>query len=104
MSYAGSLKIHDADAHIFESSDWLMRYADPRLRFSLRPLDLHGKDELIERATARETGTEGVDERLLAGKNWDALGASNPDNRKRALDSLGYHSQLVFSTYSHLSF
>ena len=101
MSYAGSLRIHDADSHIFESSDWLIRYAEPQLKSLLKPLDLHGKEEVVDRA-ASELGA--ADPETLAAQNWDALGASKSTERKNALDLLGYQSQLVFSTYSHLSF
>lgn len=107
MAYAGQLRIHDADAHIFETPDWLIRYADPDIRARLKPLDLHGQEEHIERAVLVEA-TAGHDDtrdaELLTARNWDAPGAFDPEHRKRAMDALGYESQLVFSTYSHLTF
>src|SRR5687767_7228889 len=110
MSYAGSLRIHDSDSHIFESSDWLIRYAEPQLKPLLKPLDLHGKEEVVDRAAALNAAAHespelrSSDPEWIAAQNWDALGASSSAQRKEALDLLGYRSQLVFSTYSHLSF
>ena len=33
-------------------------------------------------------------------KGWEALGAFDPDERRRALDLLGFSSQLVFTTFA----
>jgi predicted TIM-barrel fold metal-dependent hydrolase len=108
MSYAGRIKIHDADAHIFETPDWLIRYADPDVRSRLRPLDLHGQEAVIEEAANLEAKRGKNHAALTHGeilaRNWEALGAFDANHRKHALDLLGFTSQLVFSTYSHLTF
>jgi hypothetical protein len=42
MPYAEGRIIHDADSHVMETPDWLLRYADPGLREHLEPLRLTG--------------------------------------------------------------
>src|SRR5262249_8371479 len=42
----------------------------------------------------------GHEAELLTRKSWDAYGAFDPEDRSRALDLLGYHAQLVFSTFA----
>lgn len=104
-SYARGRQIHDADSHLLEPADWLHRYVSPRVRDSLAPLDLHGLEAHAARAVldwqegrrARYASAE----QLMGLKNWDALGAFDPQERALAVDLLGFRSQLVFSTYSH---
>ena len=52
MPYAEAGTIHDADAHIVETPDWLFEYADPDVRPRLKPLYVStvkpGEDDLIE--------------------------------------------------------
>ena len=38
MPYVEHRLIHDADAHVVETPDWFMAYADPDIRGSLKPL------------------------------------------------------------------
>lgn len=38
MTYAGNRLIHDADAHIVETPEWLEPYADPDTRPKLKPI------------------------------------------------------------------
>lgn len=110
MQYVTQRKIHDADAHIFETPDWLIRYVEPSIRSRLKPLNLHGKESSIAEATdfqrsdePSEADADGDPSNILA-RNWDSLGAFNPQKRRRALDLLGFNTQLIFSTYSHLTF
>ena len=103
MTYSGGRRIHDADSHLMETPDWLRRHADPSVRDHLPLLDLHGMEPIAARDVAEQaTGTAAGEGDLLLRKNWAGLGAFDPDDRSRALDLLGFRSQLVFSTYSHL--
>ncbi|WP_026416463.1 amidohydrolase family protein [Actinomadura oligospora] len=106
-TYTGDRIVHDADSHLMETRDWLIRYADADIRDRLRPLDLHGLEDLAEQATAAETSPEDTSapsgEAVMAEKNWRAQGAFRAADRSRALDILGFRSQLVFSTYSHVA-
>ena len=41
-----------------------------------------------------------AEKNLMLRKGWEALGAFDPDERRRALDLLGFNSQLVFTTFA----
>ena len=41
-----------------------------------------------------------AEKNLMLRKGWEALGAFDPDERRRALDLLGFRSQLVFTTFA----
>src|SRR6266508_3807690 len=110
MTASPARKVHDADAHLMETPDWLIRHADPGMGERLRPLDLHGMEPEAGQAFAEAVRRRGSAELraqaeadVLVRKNWDALGAFLGEERSRALDLLGLASQLVFSTYSHLT-
>ena len=102
---------YDADSHLMELPDWLESYADPGVRERLRPLHLGGAGRMAERAVrdaaarrddpARARDAEAD---LLTAKGWGALGAFDPAERSRALDLLGFDSQLVFSTFAPTQF
>ena len=114
---AGRL-VHDADAHLMETPNWLRDHADPGIRERIAPLRYPGGNEL------RQTGDPGVQQRDLVGaferlaerhrseeyrrtestdimlrKNFAATGSFLPEDRGRALDLLGFSSQLVFNTF-----
>jgi predicted TIM-barrel fold metal-dependent hydrolase len=110
MTASHARKVHDADAHLMETPDWLIRHADPEIEERLRPLDLHGMEGEAGQAFAQAIQRRGSAELraqaeadVLVRKNWAALGAFLGEERSRALDLLGLTSQLVFSTYSHLT-
>jgi predicted TIM-barrel fold metal-dependent hydrolase len=111
MPYAEGRTYYDADSHLMELSDWLVRYADPGVREKLRPLYLGGAGALAEKAVrdaeARRTDTSAaaqLEAKLMSAKGWGALGAFDPAERSRALDLLGFQSQLVFSTFAATQF
>ena len=52
MPYAEGRLYYDADSHLMELSDWLVRYADPDLRDRIRPLHLAGAGRLAVQAVA----------------------------------------------------
>ena len=105
MPYAEGRIFNDADSHIMESKDWLTSYADPKIRPRLAPLDLTmagGKatDELvtaipgiIARRKSDPAAMARAEANILERKSWHALGGFDPDERRRALDLLGYHRQ-----------
>jgi predicted TIM-barrel fold metal-dependent hydrolase len=111
MPYAEGRIYYDADSHLMETQDWMLKYADPGIRAELRPLYLGGAGKLVEDAIARIEGRRNsaeavslAEERLMQNKGWLALGATDPSERKRALDLLGFHKQLVFSTFAPTHF
>jgi predicted TIM-barrel fold metal-dependent hydrolase len=98
--------IHDADAHVMETPDWLDAFADAKVRAKLRPIYLAtvkpGEETLIERFRAKhaDPAYRAEDEaQILQRKNWAATGSFLKEDRPRALDLLGFESQLVFNTF-----
>lgn len=106
MSYAAGREIHDADAHVMETPDFLHAFADPWLRERLKPIYVAtvkpGEEDFIEVLRRRHGEAEyrarEADEILLR-KNWSATGSFLKEDRPRALDLLGFKSQLVFNTF-----
>src|SRR5688572_10204482 len=107
MTYAGGRVIHDADSHIMETPDWLASYADEATRSKMN-LDYSGthsgedNNSLLARAKAShaDPAYRAEDEaQLLLRKNWAATGSFLKEDRPKALDLLGFKSQLVFNTF-----
>jgi len=111
VPYAEGRVFYDADSHIMETSDWLVGFADPDVRDRIRPMYLGGAGEAtadyIATVTARPDGDAAratLEADLMTTKGWAALGAFDPAERSRALDLLGFDSQLVFSTFAGTQF
>jgi len=107
MAYAEGRTVHDADSHVVETPDWLFPYADAALRTRMRPLYVSkvrpGEENAI--AAIRRRRSDPADRpraeaELMQRKNWDALGSFINEDRPRALDLLGFASQLVFNTFA----
>ena len=109
MTYANR-PMFDADSHLMEGFDWLHRHADPSVRRLLPDLGSAlgkggaGADKAVragERRIADPVRTAELEQDVIASaKGWLALGAMDSVERSRALDLLGFESQLVFSTFS----
>jgi predicted TIM-barrel fold metal-dependent hydrolase len=110
--------VHDADAHVMETPDWLRDHADAAIRDRLPPLRYPGGNELrqtgdpaeqqadlraaFDRLAARHRSEEyrKVEaEQIMLRKNFAATGSFLAEDRGRALDLLGFSSQLVFNTF-----
>jgi predicted TIM-barrel fold metal-dependent hydrolase len=110
--------IHDADAHLMETPTWLRDHADPPIRDRIQPLRYPGGNELrqtgdpaeqrrdlgvaFERLADRHRsdGYRAVEsEEIMLRKNFAATGSFLAEDRGRALDLLGFSSQLVFNTF-----
>ena len=112
MPYAEGRVYHDADSHVMETPDWVMPFADPELRPKLKPLALQGvpeakRDRFVDKLRAQhaDPAYRADDEaQLMQRKNWSATGSFIKEDRGKALDLLGFSSQLVFNTFlsSHL--
>ena len=119
MAYNSTgLVVHDADAHIMETPTWLRDHADPGVRDRLDVLTYPGGNELqqssdllehrthLEEAFERLAATHRSDEyrsvegeEIMLRKNFAATGSFLAEDRPRALDLLGFASQLVFNTF-----
>jgi uncharacterized protein len=112
------LVVHDADAHIMEPPTWLRDHADPVIRDRIQPLrytsgnelrqtgdpddQLRDLDATFDRLRARHASADyRADEaaEIMNRKNFAATGSFVPDDRARALDLLGFASQLLFNTF-----
>ncbi len=106
MPYAEGRTFYDADSHIMETADWLVEYADPDVRDRIRPMNLGGAGDATAHyiATATTRLSDEAAAELMTTKGWAALGALDRAERSRALDLLGFDSQLVFSTFAGTQF
>lgn len=108
MPYAERQVIHDADSHVVETPDAWFPFADRDVREKMRPLytatTAPGEDDLIEHYRGKHADPEfrarDADEIMLR-KNWKATGSFIKEDRPRALDLLGFQSQLVFNTFGN---
>ena len=106
MAYVEDRIVHDADSHLMELDDCLDDFFDPRLkgRYHDLPYYRHKLGDLRWAQKARaEQADPGfradADANILLRKNYQALGSFIPSDRPRALDLLGFASQLVFTTF-----
>ncbi len=118
MPYNEGRIAHDADAHLMETPTWLRDHADPEVRDRIKPLRYPGGNELRQtgdvdeqqrdldaafdrlrdrHASEEYRATEEAD--IMNRKNFAATGAFVAEDRTRALDLLGFSSQLVFNTF-----
>jgi len=106
MPYVENRLIHDADSHLMELPDCLDEYLEAKFRsqYDLLPkLRWHPRAaEYVQKARTQQRDPEfrkDADQNILLRKNYEALGAFQRDDRPRALDRLGFASQLVFTTW-----
>jgi uncharacterized protein len=117
---ATGLTVHDADAHLMETPNWLRDHADPAVRDRIEPLRYPGGNELRQSQELRETRggldaafarlterhrsaeyTAAEADEIMLRKNFAATGSFLAEDRGRALDLLGFASQLVFNTFNN---
>ena len=119
MAYNSTgLVVHDADAHVMETPNWLRDHADASVRERIQALNYASVNELrqtgdpaeqlrdldaaFDRLTARHRSADYLADEateIMARKNFAATGSFIPEDRGRALDLLGFASQLIFNTF-----
>jgi len=77
------------------------------LRSRLRPLAIGSGGRLADKAIGQAQDRKNdpaaaadAEANLMLRKGWEALGAFDPIERRRALDLLGFNKQLVFTTFA----
>lgn len=106
MSYAQNRVIHDADSHLMELADCLDPFIDPKYRAryddlpKIKQWPRDGKWVTEARAKQSDPSFQmSAGENILLRRDYEALGAFRKEDRPRALDLLGFKSQLVFTTW-----
>jgi len=110
MPYVEGRICHDADSHIMEPPDWLFPYADADTRrklstlyqATLAPGEHDQMDDHLALQADPDYRARDEDE-LMTRKNWLATGATLREDRPKALDLLGFRSQLIFNTFANQS-
>jgi uncharacterized protein len=118
MAYVEGRVVHDADAHLMETPTWLRDHAEAAYRDQLPLLTFASGNELrqtgdtedqqrdlgasFERLRAKHASddyraTEAAE--IMQRKNFAATGGFIAEDRPRALDLLGFSSQLIFNTF-----
>jgi hypothetical protein len=99
MPYAEGRIYNDADSHLMKPTTGSLRTptADPR---AVLPPYFGAAGRMVEalgkKRDANHWETVNIEANLMNLKGWDALGAIDPTERTRALNMLGFNSQLVF--------
>ncbi|MEC9344758.1 MAG: amidohydrolase family protein [Pseudomonadota bacterium] len=107
MPYVEGRIIHDADSHLMEAPDCLDPYFTAAMlaRYHALPVwqDKRAKTQpRVDEAMVHHTDADfrdGANDNVMLRKNYDAHGAFLRDDRKEALDFMGFASQLVFTTF-----
>lgn len=106
MTYVTGRIIHDADSHLMELGDCLDNYFDRRLLKRFHDLPAYrakiGDNEWANQARMIQTDEafrSGIDDAIMLRKNYEAHGSFLREDRPRALDLMGFASQLVFTTF-----
>jgi predicted TIM-barrel fold metal-dependent hydrolase len=107
MAYVENRLVHDADSHLMELADCLDDFLDPKFRAAydaLPKLKAWPRDgQWVKDARAQHADPAfraGNVTELLLRKNYAALGSFRREDRPKALDNLGFASQLIFTTWS----
>jgi predicted TIM-barrel fold metal-dependent hydrolase len=106
MAYVQDRIVHDADSHLMELEDCLDPYFDPRFLQAYHDLPYYrhkvGDGRWSQAARRKQDDPQfrsGAAENILLRKNYEALGSFRREDRRAALDLLGFASQLAFTTF-----
>ncbi|MBV9331416.1 MAG: amidohydrolase family protein, partial [Alphaproteobacteria bacterium] len=106
MPYVENRVVHDADSHLMEMPDSLDEFIDPKFRAAydaLPKLKSNPRDaKWVKAARAQHEDADfraGDAANILLRKNYSALGSFRREDRPKALDHLGFSSQLIFTTW-----
>ena len=107
MAYVEDRIVHDADSHLMELDDCLDPWFDKASLQAFHDLPAFRRktagDAWKPKVRAQHDDPSFRAEApgaILTRKNYEAMGAFRKEDRPRALDLLGFASQLVFTTFS----
>ena len=103
MPYVENRTVHDADSHVMELPGTINGYLEGKHRRRFEEKVQISPAEARWAQDARDLHDDpefraGDDDNILLRKNYQALGSFRSEDRPRALDLLGFTSQLVFTT------
>ncbi len=106
MAYIENGIVHDADAHIMETAEFLAEFAAEPVKDHILGIDGSGSvatsagelASVLAKQSDPDYRARDADEIMLR-KNWAATGALFKEDRPAALDLIGVASQLVFNTF-----
>ena len=108
MPYVENRIVHDADSHLMELPDCARRVSRSAISRALRCAAEAQEAAARRRRTSSQARAKqddplfrntAADENILLRKNYEALGSFKREDRPRALDDLGFASQLIFTTW-----
>jgi len=105
MPYVEDRVIHDADAHVMETPEWIENFASQRvIDYSMAHFDIGDVAATLEEIDRSRMLHADADyqaaaaDQVMLRKNWRATGAFIPEDRVAALDYMGFATQLVYPT------
>ena len=105
MPYVEDRIVHDADAHVMETPEWIDAYAPSHVvDYALAHFDIGDVQATLgeierSRDLHADPGYRADDAaQVMQRKNWRATGSFIAEDRVQALDHLGFASQLVYPT------
>lgn len=106
MPYIDNQTVHDADAHIMETAEFLAQFASAPVKEHILGIDgasrVASTASELESVLAKQTDPDyraRDAEEIMLRKNWAATGALFKEDRPAALDMIGVASQLIFNTF-----
>jgi len=106
MPYIDNQTVHDADAHIMETAEFLAQFASTQVKEHILGIDGAGRvastASELEAVLAKQADADyraRDAEEIMLRKNWAATGALFKEDRPAALDMIGVASQLIFNTF-----
>lgn len=105
MPYITDRIVHDADSHVMEIPHWLDDFGTKRVvdqfnaRFNRAKPDFYS--DIVKKHESANFGSND-ENRFMALKNHEAIGAFRKKDRSIALDLMGVQTQLVFPTSTNV--
>lgn len=110
MSYIQNRIVHDADAHVMETPDWLDEFIEQKLKPRaqkrlMQSFSTLRNTEIAKAKAAHNDPNYRVhdEQEIMSRKNYWATGAFLNEDRPAALDAIGVASQLVFPTICNVA-